>query len=93
MYGSTKAARSGGSACMSSQLRMRQKRSMPSMCARVENAGIGSTIAPAASNAFAAATTASRTSASTARPQPASSCSPTLSALTPRSSAVHSIFW
>ena len=44
---------------------MRQKPSMPSIIARVVNGGIGSTMAPAASNARAAASTAARTSGST----------------------------
>ena len=69
---------------------MRQKWSMPSIIVRVENAAIGSTIAPACSKSLAAATTAARTSDSTANPQPASSCRPSFRPLTSRASVSQS---
>ena len=57
---------------------MRQKASMPSGMARVMNGATGSTMAPAASKALAAALMAAWISASSGWPQPGSSHRPSL---------------
>ena len=76
---------------MSSQTRVRKKRSMPSAMSRVMKGRIGSTRAPTAAKALAAVSTVARTSASTASPQPASSSRPIVSLPTSMSSAIQSV--
>ncbi len=70
---------------------MRQKRSMPSIIERVVKGAIGSTIAPADSNARAAACTAAAVSGSTASPQPASISKPMRRPFGSRRNCVQSI--
>jgi len=57
------------------------------------NGCIGSTMAPAASNARAAASTAARTSGSTGSPQPASINRPSFRPRTSRSSCCQAMVW